>query len=144
LSDRFLGFCKAMQEYGLDLSDSNRLHLAIDDTDGIADRFREVFSGDSPPTAVFFIDDYLAARCHGILRSLGLAWPDKISVIAAGEVLDYHEPYIPAITTMQTNPQLLGKFSAEMAFNILENEQESNLVLKIKQKLVDRFTCRQL
>jgi LacI family transcriptional regulator len=142
LSDRFLGFVKAMHEYGLDFPDRNRLHLDINDIGGIENQFREVFSGDSPPSAVFFIDDYLAAHCHGILRKLGLSWPGEIGVIAAGEILDYNEPYIPAITTMHTSPRLLGKFSAEMSLNILENEQQSNLVLKIKQDLVDRGTCR--
>jgi LacI family transcriptional regulator len=142
LSDRYLGFYKAMREYAVDFPEKNRLHLDIHDADDIRTRLGAVFAEAHRPTAVFFVDDYLAARCTGVLAELGLASPAEISVIAAGEVLDYDEPYIPRITTMRTNPALLGKFSAEMVFSMLESEQECNHVLKIKQQLVDRGSCR--
>jgi LacI family transcriptional regulator len=144
LTDRFLGFLKAVQEYGVEFPDKNKLHLDINDLGDIKCKFREALAGSESekPTAIFFVDDYLAAHCTGVLSDLGFSYPQDISIIAAGEVLDYNEPYIPAITTMQTNPQLLGKFSAEMVFNILESTQETNNVLKIKQHLVDRGSCR--
>jgi LacI family transcriptional regulator len=142
LSDRFLGFYKAMQEAGIDFPETKRLHLDIDDPADIKQRLGEAFSGSDPPTAIFFIDDYLAARCAAILEELDISFPRDISIIAAGEVLDYNEPYIPRITTMRTSPEQLGKFSAEMCINILTNTQETNNVLKIKQQLIDRGSCR--
>jgi LacI family transcriptional regulator len=146
LSDRYLGFYKSIQEYGIPFSEQNKLHLDIGNIEDMRNQFRTVFQDrkENRPTAIFFIDDYLAANCIGVIAELDLSWPEDISIIAAGEVMDYNECFIPSITTMRTNPQLLGKFSAEMIFNILESTQESNHVLKIKQQLVDRGSCRRL
>ncbi|WP_010259661.1 LacI family DNA-binding transcriptional regulator [Treponema primitia] len=146
LSDRFLGFYKAIQEFGVTFPEENRLHLDIQDSEGIKNSFRSLLTKPQGerPTAVFFIDDYLSAHCLAILKDLGFSSPADISIIAAGEVLDYNEPFVAPITTMRTNPALLGKFSAEMIFNILESAQESNHVLKIKQQLIERGSCRKI
>jgi LacI family transcriptional regulator len=138
LSDRFLGFYKAINEAGINFNEENRLHLDINDPDDTRRRFEAAFTHRKKPTAIFFIDDYLAAHCTPLLTDLGLSYPKHLSVIAAGEVLDYSEPYIPRITTMRTRPELMGKFAADLVFNILESKQESNQVLKIKQQIVDR------
>ena len=144
LSDRFLGFYKALTEAGVNFPEKRRLYLDIDDPADIKRQLSSAFLSSPPPTAIFFIDDYLAARCTHILKELGFGFPKNISVIAAGEVLDYREPFIPRITTMRTNPEQLGKFSAEMGFSILADTQETNNVLKIKQQLIDRGSCRAL
>jgi LacI family transcriptional regulator len=144
LSDRYLGFCKAIQEYGVKFPDRNKLHLDIWNLEDIKHQFKSIMKRPDHPTAIFFIDDYLAAHCLGILAEMGFSWPGDISIIAAGEVLDYREPYISPITTMSTSPELLGKFSADIVLNILESNQEGNHVLKIKQQLVDRGSCRNI
>lgn len=144
LGDRYHGFYKAMREHGLDMPKHNRLHLDIRDNDDIMRKLSKVFERRERPTAVFYVDDYLAAHCAGALAALGLSVPRDVSVIASGEVLDYREPYIPSVTTMRTSPELLGKFGAEMLFNILARSQEDNYVLKIKQQLEDRGSCRDI
>jgi DNA-binding LacI/PurR family transcriptional regulator len=143
LSDRYLGFLKAMQEAGIDFPAKNRLHLDIDNVEDIKQQFEAAFVKNRP-TAIFFIDDYLAARCVHILNDMGLSFPRDVSIIAAGEVLDYQEPFVPRITTMRTSPEQLGKFSAEMGYSILTGTLETNYVLKIKQQLVDRGSCQLL
>ncbi len=144
ISDRRLGFYKAMQESGLEHPRENTLHLEIWNFDDIRKKFAAVFKKKRKPTAIFFVDDYLAVHCTGILAELGYAFPRDLSIIATGEVLDFEEPFIPKITTMSTDAELLGKYSAEMLFSILESSQESNRVLKIKQQLEDRGSCRPL
>jgi LacI family transcriptional regulator len=144
LSDRFLGFYKALSEHGLALPPEQRLHLDIYDYDDIRAKLGAVFRGKEAPTAIFFVDDYLAAHSIGVLAELGLSYPDKISIIASGGVLDYNEPYVPQISAMCTSPELLGKFSAEMMLNRLEKKPEESYVLKIKQQLIDRGSCRQI
>ncbi len=143
LSDRFLGFYKAINEHGLALPPERKLHLDINDAEDIRKKLEAVFAGVEKPTAVFFVDDYLAAHSIGILKDMGLSYPEDISIIASGGVLDYNEPYVPQITAMSTSPELLGKFSAEMMLNRLEKKQES-YVLKIKQQLIDRGSCRDI
>lgn len=144
LSDRYLGFYKAMKEAGIEFPEAQRLRLTIDDAADTKHKFKEIFRKKNSPTAIFFIDDYIAASCVHILEDLNLTFSKEISIIAAGEVLDYNESFIPRITTMWTSPIQLGKFSAEMAFSILTNAQETNNVLKIKQQLIDRGSCHDI
>jgi LacI family transcriptional regulator len=144
LGDRFLGFYKAMKEHGVDLPDEHRLSLDINDTNDIRNKLETVFNAKARPTAIFFVDDYLAVHSLGALEKLGLSYPGDVSIIASGEVLDYSEPYVPKITTMSTNPELLGKYSAEMMLNRLDQKSDDRYVLKIKQELTDRESCRAL
>jgi len=144
LSDRYLGFYKAMKEHDVDLPEASKLHLDIANGEDIRMKFKAIFSGKDRPTAILFVDDYLAAHSIGILEELGLSCPADISIIASGEVLDYNEPYIPKITTMSTSPELLGKFSAEMMLALFETTPVNTHVLKIKQQLVDRGSCKSL
>jgi LacI family transcriptional regulator len=144
LSDRFLGFYKAISEHGMTLPPDRRLHLDIADAVDIRKKLGAVFGATDAPTAIFFVDDYLAAHCVGILKSMGLSYPEDVSIIASGGVLDYNEPYVPQITTMNTSPELLGKFSAEMMLNRIERKPEESYVLKIKQQLIDRGSCRDI
>lgn len=144
ISDRFFGFYKALNEHSITLPEEHKLHFDIKDVDDIREKFRKAFSGSKKPTAIFFVDDFLAAHSIGILRDLGLECPKDVSIIASGEVLDYNEPYIPRITGMLTSPELLGKFSAEMMLNRLKNQPRESYVLKIKQQLMDRGSCRKI
>jgi LacI family transcriptional regulator len=144
LSDRYMGFFKAMSERGIDFPQELKLHLDIADMADIRRKFEGAFKNAEKPTAIFFVDDYIAAHSIGVLEGMGLHYPDNISIIASGAVLDYREPYIPQITTMNTSPELLGKFSAEMILHMLENKPDDSYVLKIKQQLVDRGSCRSL
>lgn len=141
LSDRFFGFYKALNEHGIKLPDEHKLHLDINNVADIHKKFTKVFQATNKPTAIFFVDDYLAAHSIGVLEKMGLQCPDDISIIASGEVLEYNEPYIPQITSMLTRPDLLGKFSAEMMLNRLKQKPSESYVLKIKQQLVDRGSC---
>jgi LacI family transcriptional regulator len=144
LSDRFLGFYKAINEHGVVLPPERKLHLDINDNDDIQRKLRAVFAERDKPTAIFFVDDYLAAHSIPVLREMGLSYPEDVSIIASGGVLDYNEPYVPRMTTMTTSPELLGKFSAEMMINRLEKKPEESYVLKIKQQLIDRGSCRDI
>ncbi|MDA3941058.1 MAG: LacI family DNA-binding transcriptional regulator [Spirochaetia bacterium] len=144
LSDRFFGFYKALNEHQITLSDEHKLHFDINNVTDIRSKFTKAFSTVNKPTAIFFVDDYLAAHSMGVLKEMGLNCPDDISIIASGEVLDYKEPYIPQITGMVTRPDLLGKFSAEMMLNRLKHKPSESYVLKIKQQLMERGSCRKI
>lgn len=146
LSDRYFGFYKALNEHGVSMPEEHKLHFTIDDVEDIREKFKRVFSRSAAekPTAIFFVDDYLAAHSIGVLEELGLHCPEDISIIASGEVLDYNEPYIPRISGMVTSPDLLGKFSAEMMIDRLKHKPRESYVLKIKQQLIDRGSCRRI
>lgn len=61
-----------------------------------------------------------------------------------GDVINYDEPFAPRITTMSTNTALMGQMSGDLMMNRLKRRPEDIHVLKVKQQLVDRGSCRQI
>ncbi|MCF7927834.1 MAG: LacI family transcriptional regulator [Spirochaetales bacterium] len=148
VSDRYIGFQKAMNERGLEAGSDRRIRVDISNFDEIFERVRRWFGKERPararPTAIFAMDDYLAAYLHTALGKLGLKVPRDVSIIAPGDVLDYRHPFTPMISTMRINTSLIGKTAAEMMIERLENNPGEIQVLKIKQQLVERGSCRSL
>jgi LacI family transcriptional regulator len=144
LSDRYFGFYKALNERDILFPDEFKLHFDIDDLTDIRIKLESAFNTPEKPTAIFFVDDYLAAHCIGVLNDMGLRVPEDVSIVASGEVLDYDEPYVPKVSGMVTRPDLLGKFSAEMMIDRLEHKPLETYVLKIKQQFVDRGSAQQI
>ncbi|MGH0051780.1 MAG: LacI family DNA-binding transcriptional regulator [Sphaerochaetaceae bacterium] len=142
LIDRFFGFSKALNEHNIPFSEDQKIRLDVYDPVDIKEKLEALLSSKKRPTAIFFVDDYLAARCYPILQELGYRIPEDLSIIASGEVLDYNEPFIPRITGMLTNSALLGKFSAEMMVDRLKLKPRESYVLKIKQQLMERGSCK--
>ena len=61
-----------------------------------------------------------------------------------GDVLDYTQPYIPAITTIQINNVLAGKMAAELLLEVMSKGVRTPQILKITPRIVERGTCRRL
>ncbi len=144
LIDRFFGFSKALNEHNIPFTEDQKVRLDVYDPVDIKEKLGKLLTSKNKPTAIFFVDDYLAARCYPVLQELGFRVPEDLSIIASGEVLDYNEPFIPRITGMLTNSSLLGKFSAEMMIDRLEHKPRESYVLKIKQQLVERGSCKSI
>jgi DNA-binding LacI/PurR family transcriptional regulator len=142
--DRFIGFRKAMDEFGIPFTPEQRLTSRLGDHTGLFTGLRALFSGREKPTALFIHDDYFAARVVAELSGMGLRVPSDVSIIAPGDVLDYGEPFVPRITTMRINTSLMGQISADLILNRLTHNPEDIHVLKVKQQLVDRGSCRKL
>jgi DNA-binding LacI/PurR family transcriptional regulator len=137
-SDRFIGFKKALDEHGLALPPAHRICVELFNGTHIQESIRTLLKSDSSLTAIFAHDDYLAAKITVVLQALGRKVPDDISIIAPGDVLDYNESFIPRISTMQIDNELLGRLAGELMISRLKNKIRENQALKIKQKFVDR------
>ncbi len=142
--DRFIGFRKAMDEYALRFEEGARLTVGRDDRAALGEGLRVLFSRSPRPTALFVHDDYLAARVVSELAAQGIHVPVDVSLIAPGDVLDYSDPFVPQISTMRINTALMGQVSADLILNRLKMKPDDIHVLKIKQQLVDRGSCRRL
>jgi LacI family transcriptional regulator len=142
--DRFIGFKKAMDEFSLPFREQWRISAPLRDREALHQALAGLFSGPVRPTALFVHDDYFGSRAIAELASLGLAVPRDVSLIAPGDVLNYDEPFSPRITTMSTNTALMGQISGDLMMNRLKRRPEEIHVLKVKQQLVDRGSCRQI
>jgi DNA-binding LacI/PurR family transcriptional regulator len=142
--DRFFGFRKALEEYSVPFSPNLRLTTDLHEREALRAGLHTLFLLPQRPTALFAHDDYFAARVIAELSGLGLHVPADVSIIAPGDVLDYSEPFVPQITTMRINTALMGQISADLIVNRLRRNPEDIHVLKVKQQLVDRGSCRKI
>ena len=144
-TDRYFGYRKALEEQGVALRDDHRIMGRIDWSEAHwEDRLRCALKRDDAPTALFCLDDEIALRVWSALGRLGRSVPGDISLLAPGDVLDYGKPYIPDITTMRIDMGYVGRLAVEMLMNRLNNAIETVHVLKVKQQLAKRGSCRRV
>lgn len=142
--DRFMGFQKAIMEFGLDFPENRRFQVRLKDMDGIGETIDLLLNQNPRPTALVIHDDYLAAMVYVVLQKKGIDIPGDISMIAPGDSLDYNQPFIPQISTSRINSELMGKLGAEMMLRRLEGSSDSIELLKVQPSLVRRGTCREI
>ena len=144
LNDRFIGYRKAMEEYALDMPEESIIRFELSDKEELTRKITRAFDKPDRPTAIFCLDDEIALRVYFILEELGFKIPKDVSLIAPGDVLDYEQHYYPQITTMKINTTYMGEIVALMMQNRINHNPEDIHVLKVKQQLVRRGTCREL
>jgi DNA-binding LacI/PurR family transcriptional regulator len=145
VADRFVGFRKALEERRAPFAADQRITIPFMDEGKLEQKLAALFSRRSgAPTAVFAHDDYLGLYVIKALRRLGLAVPADVSLVAPGDVLDYSLPVMPQITTMRIDTALLGRTAANLMLDRLHSEAKDVHVLKVKEQLVNRGSCRRL
>ncbi len=137
-SDRYFGFRKAIEEYGIYFPEEWHLTVNFEDIPEIKARLEKLIGGQPSPTAFFIHDDILANRVIHLLDELGKKVPEDCSIVAPGDTLNYSYPETPQITTMSINTGLMGKYAAEMMLERNKGTYLESHVLKIKQQLVIR------
>ena len=139
LSDRYFGFRKAMEEKKLPVPDRWKRTVNIRDYEDIAGNLKNLFSsGTGSPTALFLHDDLLAGKVVHLLEKMNYSVPEKISLIAPGDTLNYESPETCRISTMKIDTELMGNYAANMMIERLGTGRQAPHILKIKQTYVDR------
>ncbi len=142
MQDRFIGFQKALEEEQLRFPDSYRLCVDLLHLNTFQAELQAMFLQDETPTAFFVQDDYLAAQMVHILRDIGKRVPEDISIIATGDLLDYTQPFVPKISTMRMNTELLGNLGCELIVRNFDRDDDEVNVVKVSPKLVERGSCQ--
>lgn len=145
-TDRFMGFQKAMEENNIQLPPDWRITAALDNPRELGRRIRKLMDSKDAPTAVFVHDDFQANRVYHLLTSFGYKVPQEISLIAAGDTLDYRQPETPSISTMKINTQLMAEYATDMMKNRLEKREvfRDHHSLKLRPTLKIRNSIAQL
>ena len=144
VANRFVGFRKALEEQRVGFPPERRITVPFMDAKKLQKKLGSLFSRSEKPTAIFAHDDYLGLYVIEALGKLGLSVPGDVSLVAPGDVLDYRLPLMPQITTMRIDTALLGKIAANLMFDRMRNTDSDVHVLKVKEQLVHRASCRQV
>lgn len=144
-SDRYYGYRKALEVTGIQFRDDHRISCKSESTEKELElSFLQSLNQPDPPTALFCLDDEIALRVWNALNRIGYSVPENISILAPGDVLDYSKPYIPPITTMHIDMKYVGRLAVDMLNNRMKNNIETIHVLKVKQQLTERGSCKAL
>lgn len=141
-TDRYYGFCKALEEAGITVTPQSYLNCEASNTQHLEASLKEIFSGKRRPSAIYAIDDDMAIRIVALLGHLGLRVPEDVSIIAPGDLLNYSDPFVVPITTLKIDTSLLGRLASDMMLRRLSGEHDGVHVIKIKQQLVQRGSTR--
>ena len=142
--DRKLGFQKAVAERGYQISEFRNLTVDIKSMPDIEAAVLKMMNAADPPTAIAMHDDYLAVKVYVALRNQGLRIPDDISIIAAGDTMDYNQPFIPQISTARINTDLMGELGAELMLKRLSGKSVENETIKVKPNVIDRGSTKEI
>ena len=99
----------------------------------------ELLSEDVLPTAVFVMNDLMAAGAMDAIRTAGLRMPEDISVIGFDN-REFASYLNPKLTTIEINLKKIGLVAAETALGAIHgaNKDESNFI--VPSRLIKRDT----
>jgi len=139
---RMEGFRKAMKNAGLPVHENFIRYGDWEYTSGYK-QIRELLTLPSPPTAVFAMNDLMAAGCLNAAHEMGLKIPQDFSIIG----FDNREiaSYLPVpLTTIQLPTTEIGHQSAEMILALTEGlAVEQNRII-LPCELIERDSVAQL
>ena len=144
MNRRYLGFKTGLEESGLSFNEDYHIRVYLNDYETLSVEMKALFSRKPRPTAIFAHDDYLVMYILKSLASLNLRVPEEVSIIAHGDTLEYSKAFTPRITTLKINTAQLGKLAVEMLMNRIDNQPEDIHVIKLKEQLIDRGSCRRI
>ncbi len=117
---RLSGFQIAMQEAGLSIPDGYLAYGNWEYESGYA-RMKEMLSLPERPTAVFAMNDFMAAGCIHALLEGGLGVPEDVSVVG----FDNREAclyLLPRLTTVELPVKEIGRRSAHMLMESIKDK----------------------
>lgn len=128
------GFESAVQQAGL------TCHTVVDKRFGIERRpIVELLQGSDRPTAVFAVNDEVAANVYDVARELGLSIPDDLSVVGCAN-LSLGARLYPKLTTFEEHPRQAGHVAVELLLARLANPDLPPQKVRLTPELIVRHS----
>lgn len=103
----------------------------------------QLLDGGEPFTAVFIANDSMTMGAHTALRERGLRVPDDISIVSFDDIPEAAH-FVPGLTTVRQDFQLLGKMAIEYVVSIIESLDTPVHQRVLQPKLIVRESTRPL
>ena len=139
MTDRFYGYCKAMTESGLKVTES----MIIPDSITTADVHINIpYNIAEKYTALACCCDYSAYESMHILNAIGLKVPDDISIVSYDNVLSEVTPI--KITTYEVNQSKMASESVRQICERIENPLKSCETVTINGNIIIRDSVKKI
>ncbi|SIS40614.1 LacI family DNA-binding transcriptional regulator [Salimicrobium flavidum] len=136
---RVEGYEKALTTHGCRQSEEYIKYRRDGSYDGTV-IVKELLELPEPPTALVVMDDFHALSIITALGEAGLSVPEDMSVISFNNTI-VSRLSSPALTTVDTNADQLGYYSAETLIDKLRKPEMMNKSLVIPTNIVERESC---
>lgn len=142
--ERWRGYQKAMDEYGLEWSEDDYYYLPVDMNlrHGVLRQFAKN-AKEKGYTAAFFVSDLLANEGISIFFANDLKVPDDISVIGYDDNM-YARLSRPALTTVRQSPEEKGKTAVWLLMNRIYGRDPIVRTLQLPTELIVRDSVRNI
>ncbi|MTH53288.1 LacI family DNA-binding transcriptional regulator [Bacillus mangrovi] len=137
--DRLLGYEKAIRNAELPYRNEYIVHEEFL-KEGGQEAVIELFSLQSPPTALVVADDLMAVGVLRMLFKMGIRVPEDVSVVSFNNIM-MAELSQPPLTTVDINIFQLGCESARSIIQTIENPMEPARRIIIPHKIIKRQSC---
>jgi DNA-binding LacI/PurR family transcriptional regulator len=136
LKARFDGYCKALDESGLNPSEMLQVDAISTETDGY-DATCKILNT-CQPHAIVCASDLMAIGAIRAIRDKGLRVPRDIAVVGYDNI-PVSAFSTPALTTVQQNTSLAGTLLVENLLKLIRKESTSDIL--IQPELIIRESC---
>jgi LacI family transcriptional regulator len=111
--------------------------------EGTCASLRDMLESSDRPTAIFASNDYKALRVLRILRQLGIAVPEEISLVGYDDI-ETTSLVHPALTTVHQPIEKMIEFGTEMLMDFIKGKEMHNKHKYLKPWLVERESSRRI
>lgn len=140
--ERYDGFCRALRENDIDISEDNVIRNAAS-TQDIYERMKTLLQRKERPTAVFAFDDTLAYGVYQAAQELGISIPEELSVVGYDN-LSYDEFMFPPLASYEHPFREINETVLNLLLDeIREKSGPKGMICKLTGKLVPRKSVAQ-
>jgi LacI family transcriptional regulator len=132
MEDRYAGFCAALASAGL-LPDPELVHRGNLDAQSGRAAAKALLELDDRPTAIFALNDNMAAGALQAARALGLQVPQDVSIVG----FDALEPSrLSNLTTVRQPLEEMGRLAVQLLANVLDGQRTDAMRIELATELV--------
>lgn len=139
IADRYYGYCRAMREAGIDVTDD----MVIPDRDNDRKIYLSVDDIVSMPTAFACNCDSTAYVLLNLLKEKGYRVPDDISIVGFDNFV-LSELAVPQITTYAVNLDMMAKESVRQLMNRVQYHDAEPCRIVVSGTLIERSSVIKL
>ena len=138
--DRLFGFKAAMEDHGL-VCEESCLVDSENNFPGGYNATKILMSLSHPPTAIFALSDEAGAGALFALNELKLQVPQKVSLVAFGDIT-YSKEIWPGITVVKYPLEQIVEESVKMLINLVEGNQPELKQVIFPTEIIERGSVR--